>query len=97
MAADILGRKYFYRAVFESCGPEFGHLATVTKIQLMMVALLKYYEGLSDFKIYYCKIIAHLSEGSGRLHCLPGHRVHKGRNDAGILYDNALQCRRLSL
>jgi hypothetical protein len=28
-AADFLGRKYFYTAIFESCGPEFGHLATV--------------------------------------------------------------------
>jgi hypothetical protein len=45
----------------------------------------------------FFKLYAHLSEGSGRLHCLPGHRIHKGRNDAGILYDNALQCRRLYL
>jgi hypothetical protein len=30
-AADFLGRKYFYRTIFESCGPEFGHLTTVVR------------------------------------------------------------------
>jgi hypothetical protein len=30
----FLGRKYFYKATFESCGLEFGHLATVGCILL---------------------------------------------------------------
>jgi hypothetical protein len=33
-ATDFLGRNYFYRAVFESCGPVFSHLATVTVKEL---------------------------------------------------------------
>jgi hypothetical protein len=29
LAADFLGRKNFFWAIFESCGPEFDHLAAV--------------------------------------------------------------------
>jgi hypothetical protein len=31
-SADFQGRKYFYRAFYESCSPELGHLATVMRL-----------------------------------------------------------------